>query len=381
MHHHGRKMQTRQINVTLLEQDSSCAPQQKCNELLKKYDGCRQTKRMEGSTDLQLLEQIGQGGQGTVFLAEQNGADGFSLPVAVKIFSPEPYTHPDDYDQDMLRIGHVAAKVARLDSENLLNVLHFLDRDRIRVMIMEWIAGFDLRRLLTPRMLGVVQDRVSEKRWNFITENLVSIGKVQPRMNACQAIHIVRDCLVGLDTLHEHGLFHGDIKPANIMLKRNGRAKIVDIGNASDQEYPARIRACTPMYCSPQILRGNPPSNASDLVSLGYVLLEMVSGEPVFSRTENLQQLIQEKHDIRNSFTAIVPEDTPQFEQLCEIIHALITADPLCDAPNNWQANSAACVIKQIDDLNLTTQSPNELEIWVQELLEFPWTETDHLPG
>ena len=77
-------------------------------------------------------------------------------------------------------------------------VQNFLDRDRIRMMVMEWVEGFDLRRLLTPKMYGVVKRRVSQKRWEYINEVLVTAGPVQPRFKAGVAIAIVRDCLEAL---------------------------------------------------------------------------------------------------------------------------------------------------------------------------------------
>ncbi len=55
---------------------------------------------------------------------------------------------------------------------------------------------------------------------------------MQPRVKPGMAIAIVRDCLAALAALHREGIVHGDIKPSNIMLKRTGNAKIVDIGSA-----------------------------------------------------------------------------------------------------------------------------------------------------
>ena len=365
-------MQTRPFNLTLVDCESIANSEQHCIELFERYDDARQLNRIDWSTNLRLLRTIGQGGQGTVFLAERTGSDGFNLPVAVKIFSPEPYATPDDYDQDMLRVGHVAAKVARLESENLLKVLHFLNRDRIRIMIMEWIDGFDLRRLLTPRMLGVVQDRVSEKRWNYIQEKIVSIGKIQPRLNTTHAMHVLRDCLVAIEKLHDAEIVHGDIKPANIMINRDGKAKLIDVGTASDEEFPARSRACTPTYCSPNVLQGSAPSFASDLVSLGYVLLEIVSGQPIFSQSNDLDRLIQEKLEIHKFLGTIIPHDTPDSDLLQKIVGALIASES--SRHEQSQFVTASDIIKRIDDGKMTADR-NELAIWIEELLELPSSE------
>ena len=94
------------------------------------------------------------------------------------------------------------------------------------------------------------------------------------------AIAIVRDCLAALAALHREGIVHGDMKPSNIMLKRTGNAKIVDIGSAFEVSNPPARRTCTPTYASPEVLEGDECTPRSDLASLGYVLIEML-GRPL----------------------------------------------------------------------------------------------------
>ena len=156
-------------------QDGDVVPNQ-CGELCELYQLILREKRHSWTTHLRLLTKLGSGGQGVVYLTERRGSDGFTLPVALKVFSPERYATPNHYDSDMSRMGRVAAKVARIQHENLLVVENFLDRDRIRMMVMEWVEGFDLRRLLTPKMFGSVKERFSEKRWKHINEVLVTAG-------------------------------------------------------------------------------------------------------------------------------------------------------------------------------------------------------------
>jgi hypothetical protein len=120
--------------------------------------------RMSWTEHQRLIRLIGAGGQGQVYLSQRRGADGFTLPVALKIFSPERFEHSQAYDEAMERIARVAARVAQIQQDNLLDVHNFVDRHRIRMMVMELIDGYDLARLLVPDMLTRVKDRVSQRR-------------------------------------------------------------------------------------------------------------------------------------------------------------------------------------------------------------------------
>ena len=81
-------------------------------------------------------------------------------------------------------------------------------------------------------MLERTRERVSNRRWEYLNNVIVTAGPMQPRLKPGMAIAVVRECLAALAALHREGIVHGDIKPSNIMLKRTGNAKIVDIGSA-----------------------------------------------------------------------------------------------------------------------------------------------------
>ena len=98
-----------------------------------------------------------------MYLSQRRGADGFTLPVALKIFSPERYEDARSYDEAMSRIADVAARVSQIQQDNLLDVHNFVDRNRIRLMEMEWIDGYDLSQLLTPRHAGRASAAASAK--------------------------------------------------------------------------------------------------------------------------------------------------------------------------------------------------------------------------
>jgi len=345
-----------------------------CGELLVRYEKQAQEPRLSWTTHLRLLRKLGEGGQGIVHLAERPGADNFTLPVAIKFFSPERYKTPEDYDADMVRVGNVASAVARIQHDNLLLVQNYLDRERIRVMIMEWVEGFDLRRLLTPRMYNLMQERFSQKRWQQLNQVLVTAGPEQPRFKPGLAVAIVRNCLNALGALHRHGIVHADIKPANIMLKASGQAKIIDIGSAFQLNDPPKRRSITPAYASVEVLHGDETTPLSDLASLGYVLVELLSGQSLFSAEQDAGKLLSAKREIYDLLPEILPEEVVRNELLMSFIHGLVAPRP----EDRFQSAEAAVVVedgaaafhRQLVKGDLASEYENDIRVWIEELLE-----------
>ena len=83
------------------------------NELVHRYDELVTGHRLSWTAHQRLNRLLGQGGQGVVYLSERRGADGFTLPIALKMFSPEHYESTRDYDMAMGRIAHVTARWPR----------------------------------------------------------------------------------------------------------------------------------------------------------------------------------------------------------------------------------------------------------------------------
>ena len=123
-------------------------------------------------------------------------------------------------------------------------------------------------------------------------------GIAQPRLKTGIAIAIIRDCLAALASIHREGIVHGDIKPANIMLKRSGHAKIIDFGSAIDVTDPPLRRSCTPPYAAIEVLEGRPLTPQSDLASLGYMLVELLSGQPVLSGLDSFEAIMEAKRKL-----------------------------------------------------------------------------------
>ena len=191
------------------------------------------------------MQVIGRGGQGIVFRCERSGADGFRSPVALKIFSPAVYSSSSDYEMDMERMASVAMKASPLQNHQLLHVHNIIHKDRIRIMVMEWVNGYDLHHLLSPATLDLLRSRVSPAQWANLNDVVITEGPQQSRLKPGIAIRILRECLTGLAALHKAGVAHGDIKPSNVMVKLTGNVKLVDFGSAVDLHAFSSPIACT----------------------------------------------------------------------------------------------------------------------------------------
>ncbi len=350
-------------------------PTTRCSdELLGRYRQILDEQRLSWTEHHRLISLLGSGGQGVVYLTERRGTDNFTLPVALKIFSPERYEDERSYDEAMGRMAEVAARVAQIQQDNLLDVHNWVDRSRIRMMEMEWVDGYDISRLMTRKMLEHLEGHVSAKRWHYINQVIVTAGPMQPRVKPGIAIAIVRDCLAALAALHREGIVHGDLKPSNIMLKRTGNAKIVDLGSAFDFEKAPARRTCTPTYAAPEVLDGGESSPRSDLASLGYVLIEMLAGVPPFAGLSNFRDLLEAKRFLAQKLPSILPSEVTCNELLMNFCRGLVAPDPTRRFPSAEAADlvkeGAASFHRQLIKGDLASEYDNEIRLWMEELQE-----------
>jgi eukaryotic-like serine/threonine-protein kinase len=348
-------------------------PKTRCpDELFQQYDEIITSQRTSWTEHLHLTRLLGSGGQGVVYLSERRGTDNFTLPVALKVFSPLRYEDARSYDEAMERIAATAALVAQIQQDNLLDVQNFVDRNRIRIMEMEWIDGYDLSRLLTREMLERTREHVSNRRWDYLNNVIVTAGPVQPRLKPGIAISIVRECLAALAALHREEIVHGDVKPSNIMLKRTGNAKIVDIGSAFELTNAPIQRTCTPAYAAPEVLDGADCSPRSDLASLGYVLIEILAGWPPFAGLTTLRELLEAKRVLAQRLPQILPQEVVCNELLMSFCRGLIAPDPMRRFPSAEAADlvkeGAASFHRQLVKGDLAAEYENEIRLWLEEL-------------
>ena len=289
--------------------------------------------------------RLGEGGQGVVDQTENHGSDGFrDTRLALKVFTPDLYPTADAYQTDMRRIGGVASIVAGIDQGNILNIQGFESHEGIRLMLMKQVVGYDLRRLMDPWSIHRVRE-VRPELWDEVTSVIAHVGNAQTQFTPGAAVAIIRSCLTALDKLHSRGVVHGDIKPSNIMLTPEGEVKIIDIGSAFESSTSQKAYFCTPEYAAPEVLERGECTPQSDLASLGYVLIELMIGQPVFANSSRGgaaehsipqeattgivpkvdSKLIDEKRSLPDRLEELLPRYGPV---LREFIHKLIAPEP-----------------------------------------------------
>ena len=211
-----------------------------------------------------IIEKLGAGGMGVVYLAEDLK---LGRKVAIKVLSHEFTTNKDRLNRFELE----ASAASNLNHPNILTIHEVGVDDGRHYIATEFIDGVTLRRKLAASQLE--------------THEILDI-----------AIQVAS----ALEEAHGAGIVHRDIKPDNIMVRRNGYVKVLDFGLAKltetvdrtplDAEAATRVLVQTDAgvvmgtshYMSPEQARGKPVDARSDIWSLGVVIYEMVAGRTPF---------------------------------------------------------------------------------------------------
>ena len=215
-----------------------------------------------------IVREIGRGGMGTVFLATR--ADGeFQQEVAIKVVSSAFLGR-----ESIRRFRQERQILAGLNHPNIARLLDGgVTDDGLPYLVMEYVAG------------DLLNDH-AEKHDLSLDDRLRIFLKI------CRAFAYA----------HGNLIVHLDIKPSNILVTPGGEPKLLDFGLAkiADIENNAfrtstAFRALTPAYASPEQLRGEPISTASDVYSLGVVLYELLTGcRPFGSEPMPFEKMIHE---------------------------------------------------------------------------------------
>ncbi|MGW0053065.1 Stk1 family PASTA domain-containing Ser/Thr kinase [Nocardia nova] len=210
------------------------------------------------SSRYELGEIIGFGGMSEVHKARdlRLGRD-----VAIKVLRADLARDPTFY----LRFKREAQNAAALNHPAIVAVYDTgeaeVDGGPLPYIVMEYVDGETLRDIVRGK------------------------GPLPPR----RAMEIIADVCAALDFSHKNGIVHRDMKPANIMINRQGAVKVMDFGIAraiADSSNPMTQTAAvigTAQYLSPEQARGEQVDARSDVYSVGCVLYEILTGQPPFT--------------------------------------------------------------------------------------------------
>ncbi len=218
----------------------------------------------------QILEALGRGGMGQVYLALDPRLD---RRVALKVLPPEMASHPEK----IKRFEREAQTVASLSHPGIVMLHSIEEADGLRFLTMELVEGETLSKQIPSR--------------GFATERLLSLAIA------------LTDAVAAA---HRQGILHRDLKPENVMLTPDGRLKVLDFGLAKlryDADESDRTTketqsvtqdgriVGTVAYMSPEQAQGLPLDHRSDIFTLGILLYEMATGERPFRGSTNLSVL------------------------------------------------------------------------------------------
>ena len=216
------------------------------------------------SSRYRILNSLGKGGMGEVFLADDTQ---LGRKVAIKFVTEALESNPTARE----RLHREARSAAALDHPYICKIHEIADVDGRTGIVMEHVSGETLQAALAR-------------------------GPVSPQ----RALEIAGEIAEALDEAHKHRLVHRDLKPANVMLTEQGHVKVMDFGLAKAIESASGpldnaetvvlltesgVRIGRPGYMAPEQLLGGQTDTRADIFAFGILLYEMLAGVHPFHRT------------------------------------------------------------------------------------------------
>ena len=213
-------------------------------------------KRFTIGSKYRLLELIGAGGMGAVYLCEHTL---MKRLVALKVLPVEKLDDPQNLD----RFHREARAVAALDHPNIVRAYDIDQHEKLHFLVMEYVDGNSLQDI---------------------------IARHGP-MNPVRAAHYIAQSAVGLQHAHELGMVHRDVKPGNLLLERTGVIKVLDMGLARffnkqqdsvTEKYDDKCVLGTADYLAPEQAVSSSVDIRADIYSLGGTFYYMLTGQTPF---------------------------------------------------------------------------------------------------
>jgi serine/threonine protein kinase len=298
------------------------------------------------SQKYRLLERLGAGGMGAVYLCEHVL---MGRKVAVKILPVQQAEDP----ASLARFYREARAVARLDHPNIVRAHDIDHEDKLHFIVLEFVDGCNLH--------------------DFIRRN----GPLSHE----RAASYIRQGALGLQHAHEAGLVHRDIKPGNLLLDRQGTVKLLDMGLARFfhedsaafiKEYEVGYIIGTGDYIAPEQIVDSRVDIRADIYSLGGALYYLLTGKSPFQEGTNAQKIIW--HQVRQpkSLRTLRP-DVP--EELIRVFEKMVAKEPT----KRYQTPmEAAIALEPFARNTITAPPPDEMPASLLNACQRPLSQSMH---
>jgi Tol biopolymer transport system component/tRNA A-37 threonylcarbamoyl transferase component Bud32 len=230
---------------------------------------------MIGATILhyKIIEKLGEGGMGVVYLAEDTK---LKRQVAIK-FLPR---HVSANEEERKRFEIEAQAAAALNHPNITQIYAIEEADEQLFIVMEYVEGRELKEVIytphTPPSRGNLDESPFEGGARRVG-NVITIDQI---------LEYAKQIAEGLQAAHKKGIVHRDIKSSNIMITDKNQVKIMDFGLAKVgqgmQLTKEQSTLGTAAYMSPEQIRGDKVDQRTDIWSFGVVLYEILTGDLPF---------------------------------------------------------------------------------------------------
>jgi serine/threonine protein kinase len=201
------------------------------------------------------------------------------MPVAIKMLKHNMAMDPEFLEE----FQNEARTIANLNHENIVKVYDIEHLYRTVFIVMEYLEGNSLEAIL----------------------------KDTGPLDTAEAVRVLLQVCAGLTYAHEHGIIHRDVKPGNVFIQKNGKAKIVDFGLACARGTRGDRVVGTPKYLSPEQIKGWPVDERSDIYSLGISAYRIITGAEAFPVMDIATLLHMQLHDEAPDPALLIP-DLPQ---------------------------------------------------------------------
>ena len=262
-------------------------------------DGAVEIAESSGSMDLhigsqlggcRILDKLGEGGMGTVYLARQKSLD---RHVAIKVLAPE-FTAQNTF---MRRFEQEAKILADINHANVLHVYDYGEDPQTKrfYMVMEYVKGQDLADVLRHRR----------------------------RLSEIETLHIMHQAALGLQQAAKKDVIHRDIKPDNLMLAEGGLVKVMDFGLAKADRQDALmtsagLRVGTPAFMSPEQCDGEAVDSRSDIYSLGITAFVALTGKLPYNGDSPFAIMLKHKTAPVPSVRSVLPHTSACVDDLLQ---------------------------------------------------------------